>query len=86
MLNDYEPLASASSNLPSSSGHYSFAKIDGIKVTVNEIRGADANSDNPLVTQTIKKEIELTDDPTALIGLPLIRTCRMLRAAGVKLL
>ncbi len=26
------------------------------------------------------------DDPTALIGLPLIRTCRMLRAAGVPLL
>jgi septum formation protein len=26
------------------------------------------------------------DDPTALVGLPLIRTCRMLRAAGVKLL
>ena len=26
------------------------------------------------------------DDPTALIGLPLIRTCNMLRAAGVKLL
>jgi septum formation protein len=26
------------------------------------------------------------DDPTALIGLPLIRTCHMLRAAGVKLL
>jgi septum formation protein len=26
------------------------------------------------------------DDPTALIGLPLIRTCRMLRAAGVRLL
>ena len=26
------------------------------------------------------------DDPTALIGLPLIRTARMLRAAGVKLL
>jgi len=25
------------------------------------------------------------DDPTALIGLPLIRTCRMLRAAGIKL-
>jgi septum formation protein len=24
------------------------------------------------------------DDPTALIGLPLIRTCRMLRAAGIK--
>ena len=23
------------------------------------------------------------DDPTALVGLPLIRTCRMLRAAGV---
>jgi hypothetical protein len=69
MLNDYEPLASASSDLPSSSGHYSFAKIDGIKVTVNEIRGADANSDNPLVTQTIKKEIELTDDPNALIAL-----------------
>ncbi len=27
-----------------------------------------------------------SDDPTALIGLPLIRTCRMLRAAGVSLL
>ncbi len=25
------------------------------------------------------------DDPTALVGLPLIRTCRMIRAAGVKL-
>ncbi len=27
-----------------------------------------------------------SDDPTALVGLPLIRTCHMLRAAGVKLL
>jgi septum formation protein len=27
-----------------------------------------------------------SDDPTALVGLPLIRTCRMLRAAGVRLL
>jgi len=27
-----------------------------------------------------------SDDPTALIGLPLIRTCRMLRAAGIELL
>ncbi len=27
-----------------------------------------------------------SDDPTALIGLPLIRTCRMLRAAGLKVL
>ena len=26
-----------------------------------------------------------SDDPTALIGLPLIRTCRMLRAAGLVL-
>ncbi|MDP3250567.1 MAG: Maf family nucleotide pyrophosphatase [Hydrogenophaga sp.] len=26
------------------------------------------------------------DDPTALVGLPLIRTCRMIRAAGVKIL
>jgi septum formation protein len=26
------------------------------------------------------------DDPTALIGLPLIRTCRMIRAAGIALL
>lgn len=26
-----------------------------------------------------------SDDPTALIGLPLIRTCRMLRAAGIEL-
>ena len=27
-----------------------------------------------------------SDDPTALVGLPLIRTCKMLRAAGVQLL
>jgi septum formation protein len=27
-----------------------------------------------------------SDDPTSLVGLPLIRTCRMLRAAGVDLL
>lgn len=27
-----------------------------------------------------------SDDPTALVGLPLIRTCRMIRAAGVHLL
>ena len=27
-----------------------------------------------------------SDDPTTLVGLPLIRTCKMLRAAGVKLL
>ena len=27
-----------------------------------------------------------SDDPSALVGLPLIRTCRMLRAAGVDLL
>jgi septum formation protein len=26
------------------------------------------------------------DDPTALVGLPLIRTCRMLRAAGIRVL
>ncbi|EWS65809.1 Maf-like protein YceF [Hydrogenophaga sp. T4] len=26
------------------------------------------------------------DDPTALVGLPLIRTCRMIRAAGVPIL
>ncbi len=26
------------------------------------------------------------DDPTALVGLPLIRTCRMIRAAGIKVL
>jgi septum formation protein len=25
----------------------------------------------------------MSDDPTALVGLPLIRTCRMLRAAGL---
>ena len=27
-----------------------------------------------------------SDDPTALVGLPLMRTCRMLRAAGVQIL
>ncbi|TKW73490.1 MAG: septum formation inhibitor Maf, partial [Bradyrhizobium icense] len=26
-----------------------------------------------------------SDDPTALIGLPMIRTCRMVRAAGIAL-
>jgi septum formation protein len=30
-------------------------------------------------------EAILSDDPTALVGLPLIRTCRMLRAAGLTL-
>lgn len=33
---------------------------------------------------TLLDEIE-SDDPTALVGLPLIRTCRMLRAAGLTL-
>jgi septum formation protein len=27
-----------------------------------------------------------SDDPTALVGLPLIRTCNMIRAAGINLL
>jgi septum formation protein len=27
-----------------------------------------------------------SDDPTALVGLPLIRTCRMIRAAGIQML
>jgi len=27
-----------------------------------------------------------SDDPTALVGLPLIRTCRLLEAAGLRLL
>ena len=27
-----------------------------------------------------------SDDPTALVGLPLIRTCRMIRSAGIKVL
>ena len=31
-------------------------------------------------------EAILSDDPTALVGLPLIRTCRLLRAAGLPLL
>jgi septum formation protein len=31
-------------------------------------------------------EVIQSDDPTALVGLPLIRTCRMLRAAGLKIL
>jgi septum formation protein len=26
------------------------------------------------------------DDPTALVGLPMIRTCRMIQAAGVRVL
>lgn len=34
---------------------------------------------------TLLESIE-SDDPSALVGLPLIRTCRMLRAAGVRLL
>jgi len=27
-----------------------------------------------------------SDDPTALVGLPLIRTCQMIRTAGVRIL
>jgi len=34
---------------------------------------------------TLLDSIE-SDDPTALVGLPLIRTCRMIQSAGIKLL
>ena len=68
-LHGSNQMLAASTDLPASSNHYSFAKIDGIKVTINEVRGADAASDNPLVTHTVAKEIELSDDPTKAIAL-----------------
>ena len=63
------PMADALTDLPASSGNYSFAKVDGIKVTVTQFRGADAKSDNPLLTVDVNEEIELTDDPNALLAL-----------------
>jgi hypothetical protein len=52
------------SAIAASSTHFSFAKVDGVKVTVTEVRGTSATSDNPLTTQAINEEIELLDDAT----------------------
>ncbi|MBK7546512.1 MAG: septum formation inhibitor Maf [Rhodoferax sp.] len=78
-----------------------FAQMDlaQVKVTFRDL--SDAEIEAYLLTETpydcagsakseglgiaILESID-NDDPTALVGLPLIRTCRMLRAAGLVLL
>jgi hypothetical protein len=64
----YRPTSEVDTTLAAAAGDYSFAKIDGIKVTLNQVRGADAASDNPLTTQDIVEEIELTSDASNPIG------------------
>jgi len=78
-----------------------FAQMDLAQVKVNFRHISDAEIDAYLLAETpydcagsAKSEglgIALldsidNDDPTALVGLPLIRTCRMIQAAGIKVL
>jgi len=78
-----------------------FAQMDLAQVKVKFRDLTDAEIENYLLAETpydcagsakseglgiaILESID-NDDPTALVGLPLIRTCRMLRAAGMVLL
>lgn len=78
-----------------------FAQMDLAQVKVNFRHISDAEIEAYLLAETpydcagsAKSEglgIALldsidNDDPTALVGLPLIRTCRMIQAAGIKVL
>ncbi|MBA3057880.1 MAG: septum formation inhibitor Maf [Gammaproteobacteria bacterium] len=78
-----------------------FAQIDLAQVKVNFRHISDAEIEAYLLAETpydcagsAKSEgLGITllesidnDDPTALVGLPLIRTCRMIQAAGIKVL
>lgn len=78
-----------------------FAQMDLAQVKVNFRQISDAEIEAYLLAETpydcagsAKSEglgIALldsidNDDPTALVGLPLIRTCRMIQAAGIKVL
>ena len=78
-----------------------FAEVDLARVTVKFQPLSDAEIENYLRAETpydcagsarseglgiaLLDAID-SDDPTALVGLPLIRTCRMIRAAGIRLL
>jgi|GEM_PF-2227990 len=65
MSTGLRPAAVTSADLVKSSTAYSYAHVDGIKLTVAQVRGADANSNNPLTTATIGEEITLTRDSSA---------------------
>ena len=78
-----------------------FAQMDLAQVKVKFRDLTDAEIENYLLAETpydcagsakseglgiaLLESID-NDDPTALVGLPLIRTCRMIQAAGVRLL
>ena len=65
-------------------------RIRGV-VPLEELKGCErviecAPEDLDLKRDLLQKiDAIVSDDPTALVGLPLIRTCRMLRAAGLVL-
>ena len=78
-----------------------FAQMDLAQVKVNFRQLSDAEIDAYLRAETpydcagsakseglgiaLLESID-SDDPTALVGLPLIRTCRMIQAAGIQVL
>ena len=68
-LNTFRTLSTGLASVPGSASHYSFAKIDGIKVTVTKVQGRDPLSDNPKSEAVIGEEIELSDDATKAISL-----------------
>ena len=51
-----------------------------------DARGMIDDTDSIRRAQAIFDMLQVQVDPTALVGLPLIRTCRMLEAAGVRVL
>ncbi len=67
--NAFKPFETDFDDVIKSTTSFSYAKLDGIKVTIKEVRGSDVDSGNPLTTLTLNKEIELTDDPTQTIAL-----------------
>lgn len=61
--------SATSDDLPASATNYSFAHVDGLKVTIHQVRGADAASDNPLFVQDVNEEITLTSDTDSTLAL-----------------
>jgi len=66
---NFNPQAMEFADLPKSSTEFSFAKLDGIKVTLTKVRGMDASSAGHLTLIELSEEIELTDDPDKAIAL-----------------
>jgi len=69
LTSGFAPKELAFADVIKSTTNFSYGKLDGLKVTIKEIRGSDKNSGNPLTTMTINEEIELTDDPDAAVAL-----------------